>query len=135
MALTDILAEDIVGLERPQGEGWDIGAYEYPYFTVTLASIEGAEFGAIYDINYNDIATATPLSFKKGATLNWLIQPKEGYEAYVTYTNASGEETNISESIDATNEGLCSWVVTEDMDITVVRSAYVKSILGVVAIQ
>lgn len=120
MALTDILAEDIVGLERPQGEGWDIGAYEYPYFTVTLASIEGAEFGAIYDINYNDIATATPLSFKKGATLNWLIQPKEGYEAYVTYTNASGEETNISESIDATNEGLCSWVVTEDMDITIV---------------
>ncbi len=118
MALTDILTEDITGLERPQGNSWDIGAYEHPFFTVTVVTIKGNENGVVFDAN-DEITEGDTFLFQKGSSLNWYFLPNEGYEAYVTYTNANGEETNISESIDAANEGLCSWVITEEMNINI----------------
>ena len=117
-------ATDLIGTTRPQGAAYDLGAYECPYYTISV-TIEGSEYGTIYDDKNQPIATGAQISLIKGSTLSGYITINEGYEiAKASYTNAAGTEIDLKKQIieDATITGRWNytWTVTEDMDIKVV---------------
>lgn len=117
-------ATDLIGTTRPQGTAYDLGAYECPYYTIKV-TIEGSEYGTIYDDKDQPIATGAQISLIKGSTLSGYITINEGYEiAKASYTNAAGTEIDLKKQIieDATITGRWNytWTVTEDMDIKVV---------------
>lgn len=118
-----LAATDLFGTTRPQGTAYDLGAYECPYYTINV-TIEGSEYGAIYDDQNHQIPSGTSTNLRKGSTLSGYITINEGCkvaEAY--YTNAAGTKKDLKDqvSIDAgTGNLIYAWTITEDMDIKVV---------------
>lgn len=114
---------DLFGTTRPQGTAYDLGAYECPYYTINV-TIEGSEYGAIYDDQNHQIPSGTSTNLRKGSTLSGYITINEGCkvaEAY--YTNAAGTKKDLKDqvSIDTgTGNLIYAWTITEDMDIKVV---------------
>lgn len=73
-------ANDVLGVARPKGGAFDIGAYELPYFNVNIDYTEGGEV-----LNH---AAASVLSAPKGKMLEFTIQPNSGQTiASVLYNN------------------------------------------------
>lgn len=118
-----LAATDLIGTTRPQGTAYDLGAYECPYYTINV-TIEGSEYGAIYDDQDQQIPSGISTSLKKGSTLSGYITINEGCEvAEAYYTNAAGTKKDLKDqvSIDAgTGNLIYAWTITEDMDIKVV---------------
>lgn len=120
-------ATDLIGTTRPQGTAYDLGAYECPYYTISV-TIEGSEYGTIYDDQGTAIPSETSTSIRKGSTLSGYITTDTGYEiAEAYYTNAEGTKTDLKDIITEDTEITGRWnytlTITEDMDITVVFKA------------
>ncbi len=121
-----LAATDLIGTTRPQGAAYDLGAYECPYYTISV-TIEGSEYGTIYDDKGTAIPSETSTSIRKGSTLSGYITTNTGYEiAEAYYTNAEGTKTDLKNQI-IEDAGTGRWnytlTITEDMDITVVFKA------------
>jgi predicted outer membrane repeat protein len=75
-----IPAADILGLARPQGNGYDIGAYELPYYNVNVRFGAGGEVSGF--VNNQDSLVA------KGTQLSFTITPQADYQIKsVRYNN------------------------------------------------
>lgn len=74
------LTSDLMGIARAQGSAFDIGAYELPYYNVSVDYNEGGEV--------QNHAAASVLSAPKGKMLEFTIQPNSGQTiASVLYNN------------------------------------------------
>lgn len=122
-----LAATDLIGTTRPQGTAYDLGAYECPYYTISV-TIDGSDYGAIYDEQGTAIQSGTSTSIRKGSTLSGYITTNTGYEiAEAYYTNAEETTTDLKDIITEDTGTAGRWnytlTITEDMDITVVFKA------------
>ena len=104
----ETLTSDLEGNNRPQGERYDVGAYELPYFDVLIGEY-AAEEGEITDEFGMPIAAGSTLSCISGSPLRLYLLPAEGdapYQIFMVKSNDGGltfegEEQDITSLFDA----------------------------------
>ncbi len=109
-AKVDVVIEDHVGTDRPQGypianAKYDIGAYELPYFTVVAGEAASAN-GVIYSSMGELLEENHTEGYAKGSLLELYFEPANDYKigrAYYVVSNDGGVTFN-GEEVDFTNE-------------------------------
>jgi hypothetical protein len=83
-------AADITGLARPQGAKTDIGAYELPYYTVTVNFNAGGTVGSYSNGEVVPVAKGTPVAYTITPDANCEIKSVSYNSTDVTSSLVSG---------------------------------------------
>ena len=85
---TSTATTDIVGLVRPQGGSYDIGAYELAYYNTTISFNDGG--------TVNSYTTGTTDAQPKGKQLNFTITPNHGIGIQSILYNGTEVKTQLT---------------------------------------
>jgi hypothetical protein len=86
---------DLTGLVRPQGASYDMGAYELPYYNITVTFNEGG--------TVNELTSGAVLSEPKGKTLSFTITPASGKTIKSVLYNNVEVKTELVEAVYTTS--------------------------------
>ena len=82
---------DLTGLTRPQGSAYDMGAYELPYYNVTVTF----NTGGTVNTNTSGDVIAQP----KGIAMNYTITPNSGYKISAVSYNGTDVTSQLSDHV------------------------------------
>lgn len=88
------LTTDLTGLTRPQGAAYDMGAYELPYYKVTVTFNEGG--------TVNALTSGDELNEPKGKAIAFTITPASGKSVKSVLYNNAEVKTELVEGVYST---------------------------------
>ncbi|HPT43388.1 MAG TPA: right-handed parallel beta-helix repeat-containing protein [Paludibacteraceae bacterium] len=90
-SIAGVPTTDFLGLARPQGSAYDIGAYELPYCNITVTFNTG---GTVNSYTSGDI-----IAQPKGIAMNYTITPNSGYKISAVSYNGTDVTSQLSENV------------------------------------
>ena len=85
------ITTDITGLARQQGSAYDIGAYELPYYDITVTFNTG---GTVNSYTSGEIITQP-----EGVAINYTIIPNSGYKVSAVSYNGTDVTSQLSDHV------------------------------------